>query len=70
MTENEAETLIWSSNDSDSDVGVAATLIEGAEVVRTAAVSYATPILHKVFIQGSPLIKSPKNIHTNHAKVR
>lgn len=37
----------------DAQAGGAVTVIEGAEVVRTAAVSYATPILHQVFIQGA-----------------
>lgn len=37
----------------DGQTGTA-TLVEGAEVVRTQAVSYATPILHQVFLQAAP----------------
>ncbi|CAL4126404.1 unnamed protein product [Meganyctiphanes norvegica] len=33
-----------------------ATLVEGAEVVRTLAVSYATPILHHVFLHPAPTV--------------
>lgn len=41
----------------DSCSGVA-TLVEGAEVVRSLAVSYATPIMHQVFLQSSPSFSS------------
>lgn len=37
----------------DGQAGTA-TLVEGAEVVRTQAVSYATPILHHVYLQAAP----------------
>ncbi|XP_050714730.1 uncharacterized protein LOC126997597 isoform X3 [Eriocheir sinensis] len=41
----------------DGQAGTA-TLVEGAEVVRTQAVSYATPILHHVYLQATPTTPS------------
>ncbi|XP_064094426.1 nuclear pore complex protein DDB_G0274915-like isoform X2 [Macrobrachium nipponense] len=44
-----------------------ATFVEGAEVVRTVAVSYATPILHHVFLQAAPPTTTMHHPHTTHA---
>ncbi|XP_066940621.1 forkhead box protein N3 isoform X4 [Macrobrachium rosenbergii] len=44
-----------------------ATFVEGAEVVRTVAVSYATPILHHVFLQAAPATTTMHHPHTTHA---
>ena len=46
----------------DGQTGTA-TLVEGAEVVRTPAVSYATPILHHVFLQAAPTIRGAASLH-------
>ncbi|XP_042210518.1 uncharacterized protein LOC121858274 isoform X2 [Homarus americanus] len=49
----------------DGQTGTA-TLVEGAEVVRTQAVSYATPILHHVFLQAAPATASTTHAYTTH----